>query len=85
LRHAKMWAVMGWSTEFFQENRHNALCFSSLDDYSLGRVSKSHQEAKTPIRRYRIGFPSYHRWDTFLKRIAPGIEATKLLVVPKQP
>ncbi len=25
LRHAKMWAVMGWSTEFFQENRHKAL------------------------------------------------------------
>ena len=29
LRHAKMWAVMGWSTEFFQENRHKALGFSS--------------------------------------------------------
>ena len=28
LRHAKLWAVMGWSTEFFQENRHKALGFS---------------------------------------------------------
>jgi len=33
LRHAKMWAVMGWSTEFFQENRHKSLGFSSLDDF----------------------------------------------------
>jgi homoserine O-acetyltransferase/O-succinyltransferase len=33
LRHAKMWAVMGWSTEFFQQNRHKALGFSSLDDF----------------------------------------------------
>ena len=33
LRHAKMWAVMGWSTHFFQENRHKALGFSSLDDF----------------------------------------------------
>ena len=27
LRHSKIWAVMGWSTEFFQENRHKALGF----------------------------------------------------------
>ena len=33
LRHAKMWAVMGWSTEFFQQNRHKALGFSSIDDF----------------------------------------------------
>jgi homoserine O-acetyltransferase/O-succinyltransferase len=33
LRHAKMWAVMGWSTEFFQQNRHQTLGFSSLDDF----------------------------------------------------
>ena len=33
LRHAKMWAVMGWSTEFFQQNRHKLLGFSSLDDF----------------------------------------------------
>jgi homoserine O-acetyltransferase len=33
LRHAKMWAVMGWSTEFFQQNRHKVLGFSSLDDF----------------------------------------------------
>jgi homoserine O-acetyltransferase len=33
LRHAKMWAVMGWSTEFFQRERHKALGFSSLDDF----------------------------------------------------
>ena len=35
LRHAKMWAVMGWSTEFFQENRHKSLGFSSLDDFII--------------------------------------------------
>jgi len=35
LRHAKMWAVMGWSTEFFQENRHKALGFSSMDDFII--------------------------------------------------
>lgn len=33
LRHAKMWAVMGWSTEFFQQGRHKALGFGSLDDF----------------------------------------------------
>src|SRR6201993_2440239 len=35
LRHAKMRAVMGWSTKFFQENRHKALGFSSLDDFII--------------------------------------------------
>ena len=35
LRHAKMWAVMGWSTEFFQKNRHKTLGFSSLDDFLI--------------------------------------------------
>ena len=35
LRHAKLWAVMGWSTEFFQQGRHKALGFSSLDDFSI--------------------------------------------------
>jgi homoserine O-acetyltransferase len=33
MRHAKIWAVMGWSTEFFQHNRHKALGFSSIDDF----------------------------------------------------
>jgi homoserine O-acetyltransferase len=33
MRHAKMWAVMGWSTEFFQASRHQALGFSSMDDF----------------------------------------------------
>lgn len=33
LRHAKLWAVMGWSTEFFQQRRPQALGFSSLDDF----------------------------------------------------
>ncbi len=32
-RHAKMWAVMGWSTEFFQQGRVQALGFSSVDDF----------------------------------------------------
>jgi homoserine O-acetyltransferase/O-succinyltransferase len=35
LRHAKMWAVMGWSTQFFQQNRHKALGFSSMDDFII--------------------------------------------------
>jgi len=35
LRHAKMWAVMGWSTEFFHENRHKTLGFSSMDDFII--------------------------------------------------
>jgi homoserine O-acetyltransferase/O-succinyltransferase len=35
LRHAKMWAVMGWSTAFFQENRHRALGFSSINDFII--------------------------------------------------
>ncbi len=35
LRHAKMWAVMGWSTEFFQQERHKALGFSSMDDFII--------------------------------------------------
>lgn len=35
LRHAKMWAVMGWSTEFFQQGRHKVLGFSSLDDFVI--------------------------------------------------
>ena len=35
LRHAKMWAVMGWSTEFFQQGRHRLLGFSSLDDFII--------------------------------------------------
>ena len=33
LRHAKMWAVMGWSTEFFQQGRHKALGFASVDEF----------------------------------------------------
>jgi homoserine O-acetyltransferase/O-succinyltransferase len=35
LRHAKMWAVMGWSTAFFQRERHRTLGFSSLDDFII--------------------------------------------------
>jgi homoserine O-acetyltransferase/O-succinyltransferase len=29
-RHAKMWTVMGWSTEFFRAGRHKALGFESV-------------------------------------------------------
>tara|TARA_R110000782_G_scaffold49668_7_gene108048 strand:- start:1356 stop:2390 length:1035 start_codon:yes stop_codon:yes gene_type:complete len=29
-RHAKLWTVMGWSTEFFRQNRHQALGFESM-------------------------------------------------------
>ncbi|MGQ0793294.1 MAG: alpha/beta fold hydrolase [Deltaproteobacteria bacterium] len=32
-RHAKMWAVLGWSTEFFQQRRYADLGFSSMDDF----------------------------------------------------
>jgi homoserine O-acetyltransferase len=35
LRHAKIWAVMGWSTQFFQENRYKTLGFSSIDDFII--------------------------------------------------
>jgi homoserine O-acetyltransferase/O-succinyltransferase len=35
LRHAKMWAVMGWSTEFFAQGRHKALGFSSMNDFIM--------------------------------------------------
>ncbi len=34
-RHAKLWAVMGWSTEFYQRERHKAFGFSSLDDFLI--------------------------------------------------
>lgn len=33
LRHAKMWAVMGWSTEFFQQGRHKALGFANMHEF----------------------------------------------------
>ena len=33
LRHAKMWGVMGWSTEFYKQDRFRALGFSTLDDF----------------------------------------------------
>jgi homoserine O-acetyltransferase len=33
MRHAKLWAVMGWSTEFFYAGRMQDLGFSSLDDF----------------------------------------------------
>ena len=33
LRHAKMWAVMGWSTEFFQQGRYKALGFTNMDEF----------------------------------------------------
>ena len=32
-RHAKMWTVMGWSTEFFRANRHKALGFESMQAF----------------------------------------------------
>lgn len=32
-RHAKLWTVMGWSTEFFRENRHKALGFDSMQSF----------------------------------------------------
>lgn len=35
LRHAKLWGVMGWSTEFYQQGRPAQLGFSSLDDFII--------------------------------------------------
>jgi homoserine O-acetyltransferase/O-succinyltransferase len=35
LRHAMLWAVMGWSTEFFQHNRPKTLGFSSMEDFII--------------------------------------------------
>lgn len=32
-RHAKLWTVMGWSVDFFRENRHRALGFESVADF----------------------------------------------------
>ena len=32
-RHAKMWAVMGWSTEFYKRNRHAALGFPTVGQF----------------------------------------------------
>jgi homoserine O-acetyltransferase len=32
-RHAKLWTVMGWSTEFFRTNRHKALGFESMQAF----------------------------------------------------
>jgi homoserine O-acetyltransferase len=32
-RHAKLWAVMGWSTEFYQQGRPAALGFPTLDAF----------------------------------------------------
>ena len=32
-RHAKLWTVMGWSTEFFREGRHKALGFDSMQAF----------------------------------------------------
>lgn len=32
-QHAKLWTVMGWSTEFFRLGRHQELGFSTLDEF----------------------------------------------------
>lgn len=32
-RHAKLWTVMGWSTEFFQQGRHVALGFGDMQTF----------------------------------------------------
>jgi hypothetical protein len=48
LRHAKMWAVMGWSTEFFQQNRHKALGYCLRLDRQNDAVANA-----LPNRRWR--------------------------------
>jgi len=35
-RHAKLWTVMGWSTEFFQRGRHRTLDFESMQAFVDG-------------------------------------------------
>ena len=35
-RHAKIWAVMGWSTEFFKKETWRRLDFKSLEDFITG-------------------------------------------------
>ncbi|MDD2978202.1 MULTISPECIES: alpha/beta fold hydrolase [Betaproteobacteria] len=32
-RHAKLWTVMGWSTDFFRGGRHKALGFDSMESF----------------------------------------------------
>ena len=32
-RHARLWTVMGWSTDFFRADRHRTLGFESMDDF----------------------------------------------------
>jgi homoserine O-acetyltransferase len=38
-RHAKLWAVMGWSPAFFSQGRPRALGFSSLEDFTTNFMS----------------------------------------------
>ena len=33
MRHAKLWTVMGWSTDFFREGRHKTLGFDSMQAF----------------------------------------------------
>ena len=35
-RHAKLWTVMGWSTDFFREGRHRVLGFESMQAFVDG-------------------------------------------------
>lgn len=35
-RHARMWTVMGWSTEFFQQGRHRELGFADMQAFVDG-------------------------------------------------
>lgn len=35
-RHARIWTVMGWSTDFFRANRHRTLGFASMQEFVDG-------------------------------------------------
>jgi homoserine O-acetyltransferase len=35
-RHAKIWSVMGFSTEFFKQEHWRTLEFTSLEDFQIG-------------------------------------------------
>jgi homoserine O-acetyltransferase len=85
LRHAKMWAVMGWSTEFFQQNRHKALGFSSMDDFIINFMN-SYFSVMDPndllcmAWKWQHGDVSYHTGGDL--RAALGRIKAKTFVMP---
>ena len=84
LRHAKMWAVMGWSTEFFQQNRHKALGFSSMDDFIINFMNgyfsvMDPNDLLCMARKWQRGDVSRHTGDL---RAALGRIKAKTFIMP---